>query len=166
MRDSEAKVPECLNCRIFCDPNSYYWKSYLRKLCLICINTNQIVYVLVYVYMFLSVVCYNNKCFAQCLGKYATIKMLLEAFLLLLYRYCKFFVIFYSVGFPQVVVHGISLDYQRVNEFSYYLITVVPYYVLLFFHVFKDMFELCSFLIVSLKLFCLVETLSSFTNIQ
>lgn len=43
-------------------------------------NTDWMVYVSVYVYMFLSVVCCHSKCLAKCSEKSATIKALLESF--------------------------------------------------------------------------------------
>ena len=52
----------------------------MRKLCLICVNTSWIVCVSVYIYMFLSVLCFYSECLAQGLGKSITIKTLLESF--------------------------------------------------------------------------------------
>lgn len=114
-------------------------------------NTGWIVYVSVYVYMFLSVICCTASVLLSVQGNLQQLRHYQKAFLLLLYYYYhKNLTSPYCMGFPPVA-HGIFLDYQRANEFDCWLITPVLC-VLFLQYVFKEIFQLGSSPIISLKL--------------
>lgn len=95
-------------------------------------------YVSVCVYMFLSVVCYHSKFLAHCSGKSATIKALLESVRttsILLPQKLSFYLL---CGIPKGG-SWVFLDYQRANEFDYWLITSVLYVLVL--HMFSESFS-------------------------
>lgn len=67
-------------------------------------NTNWMVCVSVHVYVFLSVVCYDSRCLAQCSGISATVMVLLESYLATsapLPQMCYFLSFFLPCGIPR-----------------------------------------------------------------
>lgn len=125
----------CLNCKkIFMTPIHGLGKvnraNYIQFP-----STDWMVCVSVYVYTFLSVVCYNSRCLAQCSGISATVTTLLESSpaICTIITNVLFSQFLLTLWDSQWWLMG-SPDYHRVNEFDYWLITLVLY--VLFFHMF------------------------------
>lgn len=99
-------------------------------------NTNWMVCVSVYVYTFLSVVCYDSRCLVQCSGISATVTTLLESFPAIsapLRQMCYFLNFFLLCGIPR----GGSWGLQTITgQVSLIIGSSLEYCMFSFFHLF------------------------------